>query len=300
MPGARSYPIILGLLTLLTAAPTRAAPPPSKPPTAERRAPAPPPPMLPGQGMPPREVEAPTGEGFGGLGIEQQPDGTWRYVDPTGHFTARFSPDGSVEFADRWRRPDSRDSQNGRCCAPPPPATSIRGGWAMNGPTEWMYRWLGEDVSARKKAELLRLTLDLRLGMAIEHMQRLIDDALAKLVEDLDALRRDPTLDEAGMRTRVFEIWDDCDERIPLPGAAIPAEAESVIDEARLDAAWQARRKIEAWIRMFMPEGTPRGYSAKQIARLDAKRLSHEHFDPYTEHANTRPPELEPTEPTEP
>lgn len=293
MPRTCSGLLVVGLLMLLGTS-ASAAPPASKPPPSERRSPAPPPPILPGQGQLPREVEAATGEGFGGLGIEQQTDGTWLYVDPTGHFTARFEADGSVNFADRWRRPDRGDSQNGGCCALPPPATSIRGGWAMAGPTEWLYRWMGEDVSARKKAELLRLTLDVRLGLAIEHMQGLIDDALAQLVADLDAVRHDPTLDETERRQRVFEIWDDCDERIPLAGADVPVEAESVIDQARLDAAWQARRKIEAWIRLHMPSGTTRGYSAKQIARLDASRLSAEAFDPYTAQPSARPTATEP------
>jgi hypothetical protein len=240
--------------------------------------------------MPPRHVEAPS-DGFAGLGLENQADGSWTYADPTGHFTARFETDGSVSFADRWRRPDSRDSQNGRCCALPPPATSIAGGWAMNGPTEWMYRWLGEDISARKKAELLRVTLDVRVGLAVEHMQGLIDDALAQLIADLDAVRHDPTLDAGQKRQRVFEIWDDCDERLPVAGAAVPAEAESALDEARLDAAWRARRTIEKWIRLHMPEGTSRGYTAKQLARLDTERLSHEPFDPYTEQPSVRAPE---------
>ncbi|MFV8755281.1 hypothetical protein ACNOYE_32425 [Nannocystaceae bacterium ST9] len=290
----RARSVLVGVLTLMSASTSAstdawAGPPPSKPPKSERPTPPPPPHLLPGQGMPIREPEAPTGEGFAGLGLEPQADGSWRYVDPTGHFTARFEPDGSVKFADRWMRPDASDSQNGKCCALPPPAPSIGGGMAMGGPTEWMYRLLGEDVMARKKAELLRLTLDVRLGLAVEHMQRLIDDALAQLVADLDAIRRDPTLDAAGKKQRVFEVWDDCDERIAQLGDTTPSEAESVVDEARLDAAWTARRTIEAWIRLHLPEGSARGYTAKEIARLDGERLSHEHFDPYTEQPELRP-----------
>lgn len=50
---------------------------------------------------------------FPRLGLRRSADGSYAYVDPHGRFTAVVYPNGSVAFADRWRRVSASDVQNG-------------------------------------------------------------------------------------------------------------------------------------------------------------------------------------------
>ncbi len=257
--------------------------------------------MLPGQAQPARDSEST------GLGLAPGDDGTLLYVDPNGMFTARIEADGRVSFADRWKRPDRGDSQSGKCCAPPPRTTSIAGGMPMSGPTEWIYKLYGIDINAREKAEFLAATLELRTARAIAFSEDRIDEALARLVEELSAIQRDDSLPPEQKRRRVFELWDDCDELIPAPTNELPTTAHSRIDEIRLDAAWQGRRKIERWVRLQWPAKGKLAYREAELEQLNSTRLSHESFDPYVEKPKQRPkpepatePPPDPSEPSAP
>ena len=229
------------------------------------------------------------------LGLSRQRDGSRLYVDPGKRFTAAVNADGSVRFGNRWGRDQHGDRLRGsgralRTFGP----TGIGGvGMAMTGPTEWLLALSGQESDAAAKTEFLNRTRDLRIQLAIAFTMQLLDTRLGELSHELMGLWAEDSRTLAARRGIVFQRWDECDERLVqgLPsGGDLPTEALSAIDGARLEAADRARRNIEGFIRRQMPRGTPRAYTAAELAELNRRRVSREAFAPYEPRSARRGP----------
>lgn len=224
----------------------------------------------------------------GNLGLGRQRDGSLLYVDPGKRFTAAVNPDGSVRFGNRWGRDQHGDRMRGSGRALRqigPSGLGSIGGLPMTGPTEWLLALQGQERDAAAKTAFLNQTRDLRIQLAVNFTLRLLDTRLGELNQELLGLMSDDSRALAERRAILFQRWDECDERVGqgLPaGGELPAEAVSMIDQARLDAAARARRSIEAFIRRQLPRNTPRGYTAAELAEFNRRRVSVEVFDPYT------------------
>lgn len=221
------------------------------------------------------------------LGLRRRADGTYLYVDPGAQFTAEFRSDGTVLFADRWRRPDPQHPEHGGGFALPPGGF----GTSMNvtGPTEWLMYLQGDDPARRAKAELLKRTRPIRTRMAIAYHLNLIEtrfgELRGQLRQVLDA--SDKTLGER--RELLFQLWDDCDEAFAVNPGEIPAEAITVIDEARTQTAEKARRAIELFIRKRLPKRSRRAYTPHELEDMNQRRISLQPFAPYTPHIKAPP-----------
>jgi hypothetical protein len=222
--------------------------------------------------------------GLAELGLVRQKQGDYVYVDPGGRFSARFSADGTVSFADRWRRPTKGNAQHGGCCALPPggvPGINPLYGLGMMGPTEWLLRMHGVDLAANAKTELLERTREVRIQLAVAWNLDLLERRLAELEPELLALWTDHEVDVARRRQLLFQRWDECDERFAVDPGDVPADAIVRIDEARRDTAERARRRIEAFIRRHLPRGGTHAYTRAELARLNRERTSRQRFEPY-------------------
>jgi hypothetical protein len=65
----------------------------------------------------------------------------------------------------------------------------------------------------------------------------------------------------------LFELWDECAEGEGPTGAA----------------GDRARAMVIAWIRAQLPAGTAAAFTSAELALLDGRRTSHQHFAPYGE-----------------
>ena len=133
----------------------------------------------------------------------------------------------------------------------------------------------------------------MRLQPAHQQIPQLRDTRLGELSHELMGLWAEDSRTLAARRGIVFQRWDECDERLVqgLPsGGDLPTEALSAIDGARLEAADRARRNIEGFIRRQMPRGTPRAYTAAELAELNRRRVSREAFAPYEPRSARRGP----------
>jgi hypothetical protein len=218
------------------------------------------------------------------LGLRRERDGSFEYVDPHKRFRARIASDGSVQFADRWRRPHPKNPSKGRCCALPPGASGMNPivGMTFSGPLEWLIAAQGKDVLARDKAEWMAATREVRTQMAIDFTKQTIAARLSELEDDLAAIW---SSDESVGRKRelLFQRWDECDELVAVAPEGVPAEAISEIDGVRIDAAAKARRRIEAFVRKHAPAGEAAAFAAEELREFNARRVSREPFAPYDE-----------------
>jgi len=80
-------------------------------------------------------------------------------------------------------------------------------------------------------------------------------------LERLWASTRDP----AARRRALFELWDECGE-----GSGPLGEAGD-----------RARGQVIGWIAAHLPSGSADAFTAEEIASLDARRSSKQHFAPY-------------------
>ena len=253
-----------------------ASPAAPRPPGPEARSEGPAPPGPEGDGRP------------GGLGLARQRDGSLLYIDPGKRFTAAVDADGSVRFGDRWGRDQhgGRMRGSGRALRQVGPSgIGAIGGIGITGPTEWLLALQGQERDAAAKAAFLNQTRELRIQLAVDFTLKLLETRLGELSQELLGLLSDGSRELAARRALLFQRWDECDERVAvgLPaGGELPAEAVSMIDQARLEAAERARRNIEAFIRRQLPRGTPRGYTGAELAEYNRRRVSVEAFDPYT------------------
>ncbi len=270
--------LLAGLMWPLAPAPEGPAPPPE--PAAEREQP---PRSRPGLDFAPGAAP-PVDTTPSDLGLVRREDGGYLYVDPAKRFTAEFAPDGTVHFADRWKRPSDTHTQRGRCCALPAEgfsAVNPLAGMQMSGPIEWLMALQGADPNAIAKNAILDQTLELRVRLAVAHNLELLDRRLRELQPELLAIWSDARFDDARKRELLFERWDECDERFTVQPGDVPAEAVSEIDRVRVETAQRARRKIEAFIERHAPARSRRGYTKRELERFNRRRVSQQEFSPY-------------------
>ncbi len=131
--------------------------------------------------------------------------------------------------------------------------------------TAWAMRkaGVGDPYQARKRA-----VLDSTREERAERGGAYREEQLAKSSEimrgNLEALWR-ATADLAERRETLFQLWDECVE-----GEGPQAEAGD-----------RARIQVIGWIRAKLPKDGAGAFTAAEIAALDAKRSSKQHFCPY-------------------
>jgi hypothetical protein len=81
------------------------------------------------------------------------------------------------------------------------------------------------------------------------------------LEHELDGVLDSASLDAARKRAAVFAIWQDCGE---------DSDAE------------RTRKIVEAFVRRRMPQGSDMGFSADELAKLNASRSGLRSFAPYS------------------
>ncbi len=219
------------------------------------------------------------------LGLRRQHDGSYLYIDPYKRFTATFNRDGTVYFADRWRRPDRSNGQRGAFGGLP---RGLFGpmGMSLTGPAEWVMALQGIDRNARVKAELLARTREIRIALAISYTRELLALRLDQLGGQLEGLWAETSLSQSERRALLFQRWDECDETFAVDSGDVPEEALSEIDRARIKTAEQARRTIEHFIHTTLPKGHANAYSDAELRALNRRRMSHQTFAPYTRPKN--------------
>ena len=236
-----------------------------------------PPPRLEFDGPMPESADD---RGRANLGLRRQTDGSYLYVDPYRRFSAEFNPDGTVQFADRWRRPDSTKSQRGSFGGPPVGLFTPMG-MSVTGPAEWVMALQGIDRNARAKAELLARTREIRIALAVSFTKELLAVRLGQLEGELAGIWSLPSLSVAQRRALLFQRWDECDESFAVEAGEVPEEALSEIDRTRLETADKARRQIEAFIRATLPRGRKDAYTDEELRALNRRRQSRQPFAPY-------------------
>lgn len=240
-------------------------------------------------------------EADSGPPLEPIGGGRLRHKDP--RFTAIIGPDGSVEFHDVVITPDAavmgfdlfkkklkpakpiaRDDFEARALYPngPPTAANFVGvGGAFGGLIGALVGKIKRKGGRARdngrtnmpaKTRFLAQTEGLRTRMAHAWLKQRIAERRTELVADVLEVWRDPRLPLAERRRRIFVLWDDCAE---------PPEVRTPTDELHAEAAVEARRRIEALIRMLAPRGSPEAFTAAELAEFNAHRRSRARFDPY-------------------
>jgi len=280
-------PMLVSLL--LTVALGWAPPSETRRPPEERITAPPPPGGAPSGGAPPapvlREQPAATARARpADLGLERLPDGSYRYVDSERRFTMTVAPDGRAYFADRWRRPSSADSQNGKV-GRRPGARSFAGnpaGIGVQGPLEWLIRASGHDLLTGAKMSALRETEAFRTDLAIAWNRGQIHKRLRELPADLLAVSKDESVSLERRREILFEHWDACEDRLSTDTAGIPADAVLSVDRLRRKAGDEARQVIVDFVRREL-NAPADAFTDAELERFNNRRVSVSRFAPYEE-----------------
>jgi hypothetical protein len=126
---------------------------------------------------------------------------------------------------------------------------------------EWLMRARREDPRAREKQQILEGTREERFERAQETRPARTADALVAMSARLRVIWRDDSISVAERRSRLFQLWDECDEG------------------SRTGVA--ARHLIIRFIRELAPAGSAQAYDAAELERLNRGRSSQERFAPY-------------------
>ncbi len=128
----------------------------------------------------------------------------------------------------------------------------------------------GEDPLAARQRRFLRLTEELRDGMADRHRKRSLSRSRLRAGRNLERIWSDETLAFAQKRRMLFRLWDECEE------------AESDDDERPEAAAGQrARRHILQFIRQKLPPEASGAFTPAELQRMNSSRRSAQTFAPY-------------------
>lgn len=126
--------------------------------------------------------------------------------------------------------------------------------------TDAVMRAQGADPAGSEKRWFLRHTEALRRDLQEKHNAAVQLQAALRLQGRLMALWNDAQLSAAQRHKKIFEIWDQCDDK--TGGRA-------------------ARQAIEAFVRRFMPYDSAEAYSNLELRFLNAHRKSANPFSPY-------------------
>ena len=130
--------------------------------------------------------------------------------------------------------------------------------------TSYLHRKKIGDPYAARKMRMLDATRAERVETGAAHRAAQLERSAELMARNLEALWR-ATADPAARREALFELWDECAEGDGPQGAA----------------GERSRAMVIGWIGTHLPKGQPGAYSADDLARLDAKRSSKQHFAPY-------------------
>jgi hypothetical protein len=182
---------------------------------------------------------------------ELHPSGGGTYTSDHETFTAHVARDGTVHFDDK---PDVGDFHFA--------GIGFAGRMSVD---DWiMRRTTGQDPYSSAKRQWLDKTRDERAAIARMHRTEDLERAPELMQQNLVAMWQ-RVRDPAARREALFELWDECAEGEGVAGAA----------------GERARAMVIGWIGSHLPRGQPGAFSADEIARLDARRASKQHFAPY-------------------
>jgi hypothetical protein len=138
--------------------------------------------------------------------------------------------------------------------------------------TSWLGHRHGIDVYASRKLKLLDDTRDERAERGARYRAEQLEHSAVLMHENLEGLTAAianagglAKLDArslADLHAEVFELWDECTET---------------------DAGERARLQVVGWIAAHLAAGAPGAFQPDEIAALDAKRTSTQHFVPYVQ-----------------
>jgi hypothetical protein len=135
-------------------------------------------------------------------------------------------------------------------------ATSIAGG-RLDLTSYLAKKFHVGDVYASRKLKLLDDTRDERVARGTEFRADQLAHSAELMQRNLDRLA---AIDPAELHEALFELWDECAED---------------------DAGDRARAQVIGWIGAHLPAGHAGEFTADEIATLDARRASTQHFAPY-------------------
>ncbi|HEY8376491.1 MAG TPA: hypothetical protein VIK91_08380 [Nannocystis sp.] len=129
-----------------------------------------------------------------------------------------------------------------------------------------------KDRHKREKAAFLAATEQLRFEMATRWYRAQIERELAELGGQLAEVWRDRRLSLAERKRLIFERWADSEP---------PATSGHPLDTLRARAARIARAKIEAFVRVVAPPGSPEAFTEAELQQLNRGRSGDARFRPY-------------------
>ena len=130
--------------------------------------------------------------------------------------------------------------------------------------TSYLYRKLVSDPYSSRKLKLLDDTRAERAARGAQFRADQLARSAEMIERNLDALAG-AQLAPIELRAALFEMWDECAEGDDATGAA----------------GQRARAMVIGWIGGHLPAGSANAYAADELAALDARRTSHQHFAPY-------------------
>jgi len=131
--------------------------------------------------------------------------------------------------------------------------------------TSYLMKKLGVgDAYASRKLKALDDTRLERAEKGAAWKQEQLDHAAELMQANLERVWAG-TRDPEERKAVLFELWDECAEGEGPTGVA----------------GEKARAMVIGWIRARLPVGTPAGFTPAELAVLDGRRSSHQHFSPY-------------------
>lgn len=223
------------------------------------------------------QLDTPADAGF----VERR-NGRVVFRDPerSARWTAELLPDGRLRFKDHLLFPPPV----------PPSQTPIAGLRPGNGPSGGSMPSLhalilsaqGMNFWIQRKKRLVEATRAMRERQAIEFARANVVRQQARLGRELANAWASPRPAPA-RRSLLFDLWDQCDEPVGRGPKGMADGGLSAVDAMRRRAATQARARVVQFVQHHLPERSAQAYSAGELRALNARRLSHERFDPYRE-----------------
>lgn len=174
--------------------------------------------------------------------LKLQKDGTHRTDKTT--FVAEVAKDGTVKLTDK--------------------ANLRRNGLgATFDTTDWLMRRQGMDPYASAKREYLDRTRDQRVEIGKAYRKEQLAQSAKLMATNLDRLWASVP-DVSARKQAVFELWEECAE---------------TGDAAIVEGGAKARTLLERFVQVKLRGAD--GFTAEELARLNAHRRSRAAFDPY-------------------
>ncbi|CAN5844807.1 hypothetical protein BH11MYX3_BH11MYX3_13860 [soil metagenome] len=174
--------------------------------------------------------------------LKEQKDGSYK-VDHT-TYSAIVASDGTVKI---------RDKANLR----------VHGLTGTFDTTDWIMKNQGMDPYASAKLKMLDRTRDQRVEIGKVYRKAQLAQSARLMQANLDNLWA-TTPDVAARKQAVFDLWEECAE---------------TGDPALADGGAKARALLERFVQVKLHG--PDGFTADELARLNARRRSRATFDPY-------------------